>query len=142
MQRSFFAVARRQQMFLAVAGALIVGALIVAVVPGSAEILTGIRRTPRLASPDDLPALSSDAPNFFDGRDQIRIRITERTTLRRFLDRNRLNKPYHRQQIVEQLGSAMPDAPIADGTVFKIRLTPTTTDVPGTSTAAAEVRQR
>jgi hypothetical protein len=62
----------------------------------------------------------------------IEIRVAEATTLRQFLDRNRLNKDTQVKQIADQLGSAAPDAPIAAGTTFTIHLTPTTPDVPGT----------
>jgi len=101
-------------------------------VPHAAERLTGIRPAPKLASPDDLPALSSaDAAPFLRERDQIEIRVAEPTTLRQFLDRNRLNRPYTRRQITDQLGNTSPNAPIAAGTVFRLLLTPVPEDVPG-----------
>lgn len=103
--------------------------------PGAVETLTGVRPTPELASPDELPPLSKeDAMPFFQSRNEIEVRVTEAVTLRQFLDRNRLNKPYHRRQIVEQLGNASPDAQIAAGTVFRVRLTPIVEGVPGTTT--------
>jgi len=111
---------------------LLVCALGLLVAPRSAERLTGIRAAPALASPDELPALASaDATPFFRERDQIEIRVGEATTLRQFLDRNRLNRPYTRKQITDQLGNAAPDAQIAAGTVFRLRLTPMAEDVPG-----------
>lgn len=109
-------------------------------VPRSVERITGVRPTPELSSPDDLPALSKeDATPFFQSRNQVEIRVAEATTLRQFLDRNRLNKPFHRNQVVQQLGSSSPDAPVAAGTVFRLALTPVAVDVPGvkTTTGAA-----
>jgi hypothetical protein len=111
---------------------LLAGAAAVLLVPHSVETLTGVRPTPQLASPDDLPPLSKeDATPFFQSRNEIEVRVAEATTLRQFLDRNRLNKPFQRKQIVEQLGNASPDAQIAAGTVFRVRLTPVAADVPG-----------
>ena len=132
----YFTEAEGRQTWLAgvVAAVLIACAIAVVFWPGSVETLTGFRAAPALASPDDLPVLSSaDATPFLQSRDQIEIRVAEATTLRRFLDRNRLNKPYQRKQIVEQLGKSEPEAPIAAGTVFKLRLTPIAEDVPGTT---------
>ncbi|HET8773237.1 MAG TPA: hypothetical protein VFP80_05580 [Thermoanaerobaculia bacterium] len=103
--------------------------------PGAVETLTGVRPTPKLTAPDDLPPLSSeDATPFFQSRNEIEVRVAEATTLRQFLDRNRLNKPFQRKQIVDQLGNASPDAQIAAGTVFRLRLTPVAEDVPGVET--------
>jgi len=100
--------------------------------PGAIETVTGVRPTPELTAPDDLPPLSSeDATPFFQSRNEIEVRVTEATTLREFLDRNRLNKPFQRKQIIDQLGNGSPDAQIAAGTVFRLRLTPVATDVPG-----------
>jgi hypothetical protein len=102
------------------------------VLPRFVETLTGVRHSPELESPDDLPALSSaDATPFFAARDQVEIRVPQAMTLRQFLDRNRLNKPYHRKQIVDQLGNGNPNTRIAQGTVFRLRLTPVPEDVPG-----------
>jgi len=116
---------------------LVLCAVALVAVPRSVERLTGIRHAPELASPDDLPALSSaDATPFFRDRDQVEIRVAEATTLRQFLDRNRLNRPYTRRQIVDQLGNASPDAQIAAGTVFRLRLTPVAEDVPGAAPEA------
>lgn len=116
------------------AAILIAFAIGVAVWPGSIETLTGFRATPAVTAPDDLPQLSSaDATPFFQRRDVVEIRVAEATTLRRFLDRNRLNKPYQRKQVIDQLGRNNPDAEIAAGTVFKLRLTPIAEDVPGTT---------
>lgn len=123
---------RRRQIVTGATILLLLAALFLALRPRSVESLTGLRAAPALASPDDLPALASaDATPFFRERDQVEIRVAEATTLRQFLDRNRLNKPYTRKQIVEQLGNASPDAPIAAGTVFRLRLTPVVEDVPG-----------
>jgi hypothetical protein len=111
---------------------LLLAALALLVLPRALEQITGVRGSPALAAPDQLPPLSKeDATPFFAARNEIEIRVPEATTLRQFLDRNRLNKPYHRQQIATQLGSASPDAPIAAGTVFRLALTPVATDVPG-----------
>lgn len=116
---------------------LLLGALALLVWPRSVERLTGVRESSQLASPDDLPALSKDdATPFFQSRNQIEIRVAEGTTLRQFLDRNRLNKPYQRKQITDQLGNTSPDAPIAAGTVFRLSLTPVAVDVPGARPAA------
>jgi hypothetical protein len=136
MRTSFFVEANRRRHLLVAltAGALAAAALTILIVPGSTEVLTGVRPTRGLATPDDLPALAGeDATGFFQDRDQVEIRVPEKTTLRELLDRNRLNKPYQRAQIVEQLGAAAPETPIAAGTVFKLRLTPTAADVPGTT---------
>jgi len=123
---------RRRQIAIGATVLLVVAALVIALRPRSAEWLTGLRSKPELASPDDLPALATaDATPFFRERDEVEIRVAEATTLRQFLDRNRLNKPYTRKQIVEQLGNASPEAPIAAGTVFRLRLTPVVEDVPG-----------
>ncbi len=120
---------------------LIVAAVTIAAMPRAIERITSVRRVPEIAAADDLPALASDnATEFFRERDEIEIRVTKDTTLRELLDRNRLNKPYHRQQIVEQLGAA-PQTPIAAGTVLKLRLTPIAADVPGTTTRR-EVERR
>ncbi len=111
---------------------LLVAALALLVMPRAVEQLTGVRESPKLSAPDNLPPLSKeDATPFFASRNQLEIRVPEATTLRQFLDRNRLNKPYHRQQIVEQLGNASPDTPIAAGTTFRLSLTPVAVDVPG-----------
>jgi hypothetical protein len=123
---------RRRQIAIGATILLLVVAIAIALRPRSVESLTGLRSAPELASPDDLPVLASaDATPFFRERDQVEIRVAEATTLRQFLDRNRLNKPYTRRQIEEQLGNASPDAPIAAGTVFRLRLTPVVEDVPG-----------
>lgn len=100
--------------------------------PDLARQITGVSESPVLGAPDDLPPLSSDdTSGFFQSRNHIVISASGATTLREFLDRNRLNKPFHRKQVVEQLGSASPDAAIAEGAVFRIRLTPVAEDVPG-----------
>ena len=135
----YFRTPRLQQ--LAGGGAtviLLALAAVVLLVPRSVEMLTGVRAAPELISPDELPALSKeDATPFFQSRNQVEIRVADATTLRQFLDRNRLNKPFHRNQIVEQLGNASPDAPIAAGTVFRLALTPVAVDVPGTTPGGA-----
>jgi hypothetical protein len=134
MQRPFFEAAegRRQVLLLLAVCALLGGAVAVGVSPRSTEILTGIRGAEEIEAPDDLPPLATDdATRFFGDRDEIEIRVAANTTLRAFLDRNRLNKPYHRAQIVEQLGSAAPSAPLAAGPRFKLRLTPMASDIPG-----------
>jgi len=119
---------------LTAASLLLAAAIALAVWPRAIETVTGVRRVPELRSADDLSALSGDnATEFFGERDEIEIRVAKDTTLREFLDRNRLNKPYHRRQIVEQVGSAAPQTPIAAGTVLKLRLTPTAADIPGTT---------
>jgi hypothetical protein len=133
---NFFTAAEQRRDAL-VAGAtlvLLVGAVVGAVMPSSVEVLTGVRAEPVVAAADDLPALATDdVTPFFAERDHIeRIVVAEETTLRQFLDRNRLNRPWTRDQVVEQLGDANPATPIPAGTVFKLRLTPTVTDVPGT----------
>lgn len=138
MQTSFFAEAagKRQVVILVVASILIAAALAIVAIPHLAELVTGLRGAPDFASPDDLPSLSTDdTAEFLGERDQLEIRVGIDTTLRVFLDHNRLNKPYQRAQIVEQLGNAEPATRIARGTVFKLRLTPTATDVPGATTA-------
>jgi hypothetical protein len=112
---------------------VVLAAVGLAVVPRSVEVLTGIRAEPEVAAPDALPALAADdvAP-FLAERDRIeRVVVAENTTLRQFLDRNRLNRPWTRDQITEQLGNADPAAAIPAGTVFHLRLTPTASDVPG-----------
>lgn len=121
---------------------LVLGTLALLVWPRSVERITGVRESSPLASPDDLPALSKDdATPFFQSRNQVEIRVAEATTLRQFLDRNRLNKPYQRQQITAQLGNTSPDAPIAAGTVFRLSLTPVAVDVPGARPATAAEEQ-
>lgn len=125
---------RRDGLIVASTLALLVGAVLFAVWPRAVEGLTGVRPEPVITAPDALPALATDdvAP-FFAERDQIeRIVVAEEMTLRELLDRNRLNRPWTRDQIVEQLGDANPAATIPAGTTFKLRLTPTVTDVPGT----------
>ena len=125
----------------ATTGVLLVAAVALLVTPGVVERITGVRESPRLAAPDHLPPLSQeDGAPFFATRNQIEIRVAEGTTLRQFLDRNRLNKPYHREQIVRQLGNASPDAPIAAGTVFHLSLTPVAVDVPGARPKAEEAQ--
>lgn len=114
---------------------LLAAAAAVLLLPRSVERVTGVRPSPVLAAPDDLPALSKeDAAPFFQSRNQLEIRVPYATTLRELLDRNRLNKPFQRKQIVEQLGSDSPEAQIAAGTVFRLRLTPVAEDVPGVAT--------
>lgn len=133
---SYFTAAERRRGIVAAVAAIVLtgGAVALAMMPRSVEVLSGIRPGPSLAAPDDLPPLSGDdATPFFLERDEIEIRVGQAMTLRQFLDRNRLNKPYHRKQIVEQLGNANPDAPIAAGTLFRLRLTPVAEDVPGTA---------
>lgn len=111
---------------------LLIGAVALLIRPQLVETITGVRHAPELASPDELPALSKDdATPFLQSRNQLEMRVAEATTLRAFLDRNRLNKPFHRRQIAAQLGSDSPEAPIAAGTVFRIALTPVAEDVPG-----------
>ena len=115
---------------------LLAAAVAVLLWPGAVETLTGVRPTPELTAPDDLPPLSSeDATPFFQSRNEIEVRVAEATTLRQFLDRNRLNKPFQRRQIIDQLGNGSPDAQIAAGTVFRVRLTPVAEDVPGVAKA-------
>jgi hypothetical protein len=102
--------------------------------PDAAERLTGIPPTPRVSAPDELPPASRDDPMpFLIERDLVELRVVEETTLAEFLHRNRLNKPSQRKQIARQLGSDRPDARIAAGTMFRLRLTPAASDVPGTS---------
>jgi hypothetical protein len=115
---------------------LVLGAMVFAFVPRVTEWLTGVRPEPAIAAPDELPQLAQgDEVPFLAERDQIeKIVVSEDTTLRQFLDRNRLNRPWTRDQIVEQLGDANPAARIPAGTTFKLRLTPMVTDVPGTKT--------
>jgi hypothetical protein len=103
--------------------------------PDAVEALTGISHKPRLTAPDALPSAQREDPtSFLMQRDQIEIKVTEATTLRELLDRNRLNKESQVKQIVAQLGSSAPATPIAAGTTFRIRLTPGALDVPGTLT--------
>lgn len=107
-------------------------AAVALLVPRGVEMVTGVRPAPELSAPDELPPLSKeDATPFFQARNQVEIRAAADTTLRQFLDRNRLNKPFHRNQIVQQLGNGSPDAPIAAGTRFRLTLTPVAADVPG-----------
>jgi hypothetical protein len=111
---------------------LLLGAAVFLFMPRSVEVVTGVRPSPQLAAPDNLPPLSKDdAAPFFQTRNQVEIHVAQATTLREFLDRNRLNKPFQRKQVVDQLGNAAPDAPIAAGTVFRLTLTPVVVDVPG-----------
>lgn len=114
---------------------LLLLATTIALVP--VETLTGIRGEPAVMAPDELPPLASgDVAPFLAERDAIaRIVVAEPTTLRNFLDRNRLNRPWTRDQITQQLGDANPAAVIPAGTVFRLRLTPTATDVPGAKVA-------
>lgn len=126
---------RRDALVVAATVILLLGAAVLALTPSAVEVLTGVRPEPVVTAPDDLPPLATDdvAP-FFAERDHIeRIVVGEETTLRQFLDRNRLNRPWTRDQIVEQLGDANPATVIPAGTVFKLRLTPIVTDVPGTT---------
>lgn len=119
-------------MAVAATAVLLACAAALLLVPHSVERLTGIRPAPQLAAPDDLPPLAAaDAAPFFRERDQVEIRVAENTTLRQFLDRNRLNRPYTRKQITDQLGNAAPNTEIAAGTLFHLRLTPVVEDVPG-----------
>lgn len=111
---------------------LVLGAVALLLRPHFVETITGVRGSPELAAPDELPALADgDATPFFQERNRLEIRVAEATTLRAFLDRNRLNKPFHRRQIVAQVGSESLDAQIPAGTVFRISLTPMAEDVPG-----------
>jgi hypothetical protein len=123
----------------AVSGAVILllaGALALLVWRDAIAVLTGIRPEPRLQAPDELAAAAVDNPMpFLVRRNVIEIRVGEATTLRQFLDRNRLNKDTQVRQIVEHLGSGAPGTPIAAGTVFRVELTPGTGDVPGTAAA-------
>jgi hypothetical protein len=127
----------RLQQFAAAGAAILVAAAIGLLLwPQAIPFFTGITREPELGAPDDLPAAAKEDPlPFLAERDQIDIRVAEATTLRDFLDRNRLNKETQVAQIAEQLGSAAPDTPIAAGTTFHLRLTPGAADVPGTSTS-------
>ncbi|HEY0139619.1 MAG TPA: hypothetical protein VGF48_01920 [Thermoanaerobaculia bacterium] len=120
-----------QNLSLASTVVLLLIATALALVP--VETLTGVRREPVVAAPDELPPLATgDVAPFLAERDEIaRIVVAEPTTLRNFLDRNRLNRPWTRDQITGQLGHANPAAVIPAGTVFRLRLTPTATDVPG-----------
>jgi hypothetical protein len=141
MQTSFFAEAKQsRQVSPAVTACVLVAAALALIgVPHSIELVVGLREVPDLALLHDLPPLSGyDTASFFGERDQIEIRVAADTMLRTFLDRNRLNKPYQRAQIVEQLGSAAPETRIAAGTVFTLRLTPMAADVPGATTMSKE----
>jgi hypothetical protein len=124
---------RRPSLELAAVVLLLLAAAAVVFAPGVTQTLTGVRADPAVAAPDELPPLArEDVAPFFAERDQLaRIVVGEDTTLREFLDRNRLNRPWTRDQITSQLGDTNPAAPIAAGTVFRLRLTPTATDVPG-----------
>ncbi len=120
---------------------LVAAALAILATPASIVLLTGIRAASGLSAPDALPALAgNEATAFFRERDELEIHVRQSTTLRAFLDRNRLNKPFQRAQIVEQLGNAAPATPIAAGTVFKLRLTPMAADIPGTTSSKAGPR--
>ncbi|HEV7763772.1 MAG TPA: hypothetical protein VGQ76_02105 [Thermoanaerobaculia bacterium] len=117
-----------------VAGVVAFLALTIALIfwPNAITVLTGISHQPHLSAPDDLSAATKDDPtSFLSERDQIEIKVAEATTLREFLDRNRLNKQSQVKQIAAQLGSNVPTTPIAAGTIFRIRLTPGAEDVPG-----------
>lgn len=101
--------------------------------PNAIERLTTVPPAPRLVAPDELrPALKEDPTPFLLERDLVELRVADATTLGEFLHRNRLNKPAQRTQITDQIGSADPAAKIASGTTFRIRLTPSARDVPGT----------
>jgi hypothetical protein len=107
-------------------------------VPGADETLTTLPPEARLAAPDELRSAAKDDPtSFLAERDQVELRVSAPTTLREFLDRNRLNKPNQSRQIMEQLGSTDPAAVIPAGRTFRIRLTPSAPDVPGTSARTA-----
>lgn len=113
---------------------LLAAAIALLVWRDSIAVLTGIRPEPRLVAPDELAAAAVDNPMpFLVRRNVIEIRVAEATTLRQFLDRNRLNKDTQVRQIAEQLGSGAPGTAIAAGTVFRVELTPGTVDVPGTA---------
>jgi hypothetical protein len=119
------------------AGVIVFLALSIALIawPDAIAVLTGLSRQPQLTAPDDLSAAAKDDPtSFLVERDQIEIKVAEATTLREFLDRNRLNKQSQVKQIAAQLGSNEPTTPIAAGTTFRIRLTPGAEDVPGIAT--------
>lgn len=124
---------QHRRLVAGVSALLLIGAAVALLfVPWSVEWLTGIHQARELSTPDDLPPLTAkDATPFFRDRDELEVRVAEATTLRQFLDRNRLNRPYTRKQITDQLGSTSPDAQIAAGTVFHLRLTPVVADVPG-----------
>lgn len=129
---------RLQKFVAAGVSILLVAAFGLLLWPNAITVLTGIAPEPQLRAPDDLSAAAKDDPMpFLVERDQIEIRVAEATTLREFLDRNRLNKDTQVKQIAEQLGSAAPETPIAAGTTFRLRLTPNAIDVPGTSTSPA-----
>ena len=126
---------RLQKSTAAGAAVLIAVALTLLFWPDAMEALTGIAHTPPLTAPDELSSAAREDPMpFLMERDLIEIRVAEPTTLREFLDRNRLNKASQVKQIVAQLGSAEPATPIAAGTTFRLHLTPGALDVPGTST--------
>jgi hypothetical protein len=114
---------------------VVAAAIALAVMPRAVEALTGVRAGAAVAAPDALPVLAADdGPPFFTERDQIeRVVVGEAMTLRQFLDRNRLNRPWTRDQVTQQLGNADPATVIPAGTVFHLRLTPTVSDVPGTT---------
>lgn len=102
--------------------------------PDAVERFTSIPPAPRVSAPDELPPAAKDDPTpFLLERDIIDLRVLDDTTLAEFLHRNRLNKPAQRRQIAEQLGRTDPTAKIAAGMTFRIRLTPSARDVPGTS---------
>jgi hypothetical protein len=103
-------------------------------IPNATERLTSIPPAPQVSAPDELPAAAKDDPTaFLLERDLIELRVPADTTLAEFLQRNRLNKPAQRKQVAEQIGSNDPNAKIAAGKLLRIRLTPSASDVPGTS---------
>ncbi|MEK6372601.1 MAG: hypothetical protein AABO58_07875 [Acidobacteriota bacterium] len=113
-------------------GILLVAAAAALIFPKAIVAVTGKADAARLNAPDEITmaAHDDDAP-FLISRDTIEIRVGKAITLRQLLDLYRLEKPHQRKQVVEQLSGATLDAPIPPGTTLRIKLTPTTADVPG-----------
>lgn len=124
---------RSDRLTVATAAVLVVLAAVVLISPRVLERITGKRATPQLAAPDDIGAAASenDAP-FFVSRNVIEVRVSEPLTVRQLLTLYRLNKPYQRRQILEQLGNPSLDSQLAAGTTVRVKLTPSPDNVPAT----------
>jgi hypothetical protein len=108
-----------------------------AVVIGNADwfrYVTGLPRTEALQAPDEVRGATREDPMpFLIARNVLEIRVDTPLTIRDLLEKNRLNKPNLRRQVLEQLGNPSLDSTVAAGTTLKISLTPEAADVPATS---------